>query len=141
MKFNKLIPEFLVSDISKSLEFYVNVLGFKVEYSREEDKFVFLSFEGAQIMVQERNGNLETGSLEKPFGRGINFQIEVKDVDALASKLKEHNWNLFEEVQENWYRKDDVEIGVRGFLVCDPDGYLIKFAHDFGERQFVQRGV
>ena len=77
MKFNKLIPELVVSNLSKSLGFYVNILGFKVEYSRE--KFVFLSFQGAQIMISENN-TWKTGKLEKPFGRGINFQIEVKDI-------------------------------------------------------------
>jgi catechol 2,3-dioxygenase-like lactoylglutathione lyase family enzyme len=32
MEFNKLIPELSVSDIKKSIHFYVNILGFKIEY-------------------------------------------------------------------------------------------------------------
>lgn len=56
MKFNSLIPELSVSNIEKSKDFYVNILGFKVEYEREEDKFAFLSLGDAQIMVEEVNG-------------------------------------------------------------------------------------
>ena len=36
MKYNDLIPEMVVSDIEKSKEFYINHLGFKIEYEREE---------------------------------------------------------------------------------------------------------
>ena len=46
MKFNKLIPELTVKNIEKTKKFYLDILGFKMEYGREENKFVFLSFEG-----------------------------------------------------------------------------------------------
>ena len=44
MKFNSLIPELTVSDIDRTKDFYVNILQFKVEYERVEDRFVFLSY-------------------------------------------------------------------------------------------------
>ena len=47
MRFNALIPEFAVRNIEKSKDFYVRVLGFKVEYERPESKFVFLSKQGS----------------------------------------------------------------------------------------------
>nr|HPJ26214.1 VOC family protein [Synergistaceae bacterium] len=37
MDFNRLIPELSVSDYEKSLDFYVNLLGFSVAYVREEE--------------------------------------------------------------------------------------------------------
>ena len=46
MKFNALIPELSVSDIEKSIYFYIDVLGFKIEYERPENKFVFISLDG-----------------------------------------------------------------------------------------------
>ena len=52
MEFNRLIPELSVSNIEKSLHFYTETLGFKVEYSRTEDKFYFLSLEGSQLMIK-----------------------------------------------------------------------------------------
>jgi len=38
MKFNKLIPELSVSGLEKSIRFYTKILGFKMEYKREESK-------------------------------------------------------------------------------------------------------
>lgn len=36
MKFNKMIPELTVSDINKTKEFYLNILGFKLESINEQ---------------------------------------------------------------------------------------------------------
>lgn len=129
-----LVPELSVSDFQRSLGFYTKILGFKVEYDRPEKKFALLSFEGSQIMINQYNGVWETGKLEYPLGRGVNFQIECSDVDLLIKTLKKENYRLFQEVEENWYRKDNKELGNREFLVQDPDGYLLRFAQYLGER-------
>lgn len=57
MKFNKLIPELSVSNLNESLKFYVNSIGFKIEYQRPENKFVFISYQGTQFMLQELEEN------------------------------------------------------------------------------------
>ena len=77
MQFNPLIPELTVIDIEKSLNFYTELLPFVVEYQRPEERFALLSLGEAQLMIEERNGCWESGTLEYPFGRGINFQIRV----------------------------------------------------------------
>lgn len=61
MKFNKLIPELTITDINKSKDFYMTVLGFKIEYERVEDKFAFLSLGEAQLMLDEVNDNWNVG--------------------------------------------------------------------------------
>ena len=38
------------------------------------------------------------------------------------------------EIEENWYRQDDKLLGNKEFLVQDPDGYLIRFSQDLGEK-------
>lgn len=134
MEFSKLIPELSVSDIEPSLEFYRDILGFKVEYSRPEDKFYFLSINEAQVMIEEINNHWSVGELEQPFGRGINFQIEVEDLDPILERLESSETELFREPKESWYRGDGVEFGQREFLVQDPDGYLLRFIEDIGER-------
>ena len=52
MKFNKIIPELSVSNLEKSLAFY-QLIGFKIEYERPENRFVFLSLGEIQFMLQE----------------------------------------------------------------------------------------
>ena len=135
MIFNKLIPELSVTNVGRSLEFYTKILGFTIEYSRPEDKFYFLSLEGSQIMIEEINDHWRTGELEHPFGRGINLQIEVSDVSVLVEKLEESEIALFRPVGERGYRGEDAEFGQIEFLVQDPDGYLLRFTQDIGERK------
>jgi lactoylglutathione lyase len=130
MKYNNLIPELTVTNLEESKRFYINILGFKVEYERPESGFVYLSYQGSQIMLD--SGNSEgspwyTGKLEKPFGRGVHFQLDTDEVDILVKKLKENNWELKDEPKIHKFRKDDELVVVKGFLVMDPDGYLLMF--------------
>jgi catechol 2,3-dioxygenase-like lactoylglutathione lyase family enzyme len=127
MHFNKLIPELTVSNLAASRVFYCDALGFKVDYERPEDKFLFVSLEGAQLMLEEVNGHWETGPLARPYGRGINLQIEVNDVQALYDSLKAAGHMLFREIQTQTYK---TSMGVKSqsqFLIQDPDGYLLRF--------------
>ena len=87
MKFNGLIPELSVSNITLSKKFYIDILGFHLEYERGEDKFAFISFGSTQIMIEEINGYWNTGKLQYPFGRGINFQINTDDVVQIAKRI------------------------------------------------------
>jgi catechol 2,3-dioxygenase-like lactoylglutathione lyase family enzyme len=134
MEFNRLIPELAVSDLGKSLEFYTKALGFKVEYQRPESKFAFLSYNGSQIMLEESSGKWQTGKLEQPFGRGVNFQIETDDAVQLADSIKNQGHALKMEPKENWYRKGSRLLGQKEFLVMDPDGYLLRFAQSLGKK-------
>lgn len=51
MDFNNLIPELSVFDILQTKNFYEE-LGFKIEYERQEEKFVFMSFQDSQFMFE-----------------------------------------------------------------------------------------
>lgn len=128
MKFNALIPELSVSNIEKSKSFYIDILGFKLEYERKEDKFAFISLEKAQIMIEEINGYWNTGELEYPFGRGINFQIAINDVNKILVKLKENKIALFRDLMESKYECGGTTVIEKEILVQDPDGYLLKFS-------------
>ena len=72
--------------------------------------------------------------MEKPHGRGINFQIEIADVDDLYQKLKDMDYPLYMEIEEKWYRTGDTMGGNKQFLVQDPDGYLLRFFTHLGEK-------
>ena len=130
MKFNSLIPELSVSNIKKSKEFYINILGFKLEYERVEDKFAFLSLGKAQIMIEEVNGYWKTGNLEYPFGRGVNFQIEVNDVEIIKENLIANKIELFRDIIVSNYECNGQLISQKEFLVQDIDGYLLRFCSE-----------
>jgi catechol 2,3-dioxygenase-like lactoylglutathione lyase family enzyme len=132
--FAPLVPELDVFDLTRSTAFWCDVLGFRIAYQRPEHRFVFLELQRAQMMLKQRNGNWETGNLERPLGRGVNFQIFVQSVDPLLDALSKANWPLFRECHDAWYRIAGEERGNRQFLVQDPDGYLLRFAQDLGKR-------
>ena len=133
MEFNKLVPELSVSDLETTKKFYVDVLNFKIEYQRPVDKFLFLSYQGSQIMVQEVNNNWNVGKLEKPFGRGINFQIETNEVFEIQKRLKENDLQIYKEVFESKYQAGTVTYTELELLVQDPDGYLLRFQQTIEE--------
>jgi catechol 2,3-dioxygenase-like lactoylglutathione lyase family enzyme len=134
--FGAMVPELDVTDIGRSLDFWCNLLGFRVAYDRPQAKFAYLEREGAQVMLCQINRNWETGPLERPFGRGVNFQIATRSLDPILSALRAAGWPLYREPAEAWYRigNEPDERGSREFLVQDPDGYLVRFAESIGRR-------
>ena len=134
--FSKNIPELSVTSLEKSLKFY-KVIGFKIEYDRPENKFAFISLGEIQLMLQEITSNhkWDIAPLIYPFGNGINFQLEVDNVEIIYNNLKNNNYDITFEIEENWYRQDNKVLGNKEFLVQDPDGYLLRFSEDLGERE------
>ena len=129
----RIVPEFIVYDIEESRKFWMELLKFGVVFDRPT--FSYLRRETVEIMLTIRNGHRETGSMERPLGQGVNFQMFVGDVDEIAKDLKAAGWPLYEDLHTVWYRSGPVERGYRQFLVQDPDGYLIRFAHKIGRRE------
>ena len=133
----RLIPEFDVTDLDASLAFYRDVVGFRVAYARPEERFALLEWDGVQIMLEEAAGpgrRFHTAALERPFGRGVNVQIEVGDVDALLARVVAAGLRPQLPLEERWYRRNQRQTGNRQFALADPDGYLLRFFTDLGER-------
>ncbi len=127
MKYNHLIPELYVSNFKKSLKFYTN-LGFKIEYQRINPDFAFLSFQKSQIMIQQSEPKWTTGELVYPYGRGVNFQIDVNNIDLVFSLVSKYNYPIKSKIKNKNYLKDDQILICKEFLVMDPDGYLLRFS-------------
>jgi catechol 2,3-dioxygenase-like lactoylglutathione lyase family enzyme len=130
----KLVPELLVSDHATSRDFYVRVIGFQVRYERLAEKFSYLDLDGAALMIEQETDFWTTAQRVKPYGRGINLQIEVAALDPILARLSEAGIALFRPVEEAWYRSGDTYSGNRQFLVQDPDGYLLRMFQDLGQQ-------
>lgn len=128
----KLVPELLVSNHAVSRDFYVRIIGFEVRYERIEEKFSYLDLGGAELMIEQETDFWATAPRERPYGRGINLQIEVDEIGPIITRLENAGIPLFRPVEEAWYRSGDVYSGNRQFLVQDPDGYLLRFFEDLG---------
>lgn len=146
-----LVPEFDVRDLDRSLRFYVGVIGFVVIFERAKERFVYLGLGAAELMLQDASGpgrRFRTAPLERPFGRGINLQIAVPDVDEILRAVHAAGVEPLIEIEERWYEVNVVtpsgrwsergvmEVGNRQFVVADPDGYLLRFYTSLGSRPF-----
>jgi catechol 2,3-dioxygenase-like lactoylglutathione lyase family enzyme len=134
--FAKLVSELLVEDLRESLYFWREALGLEIAYQRPEQKFAYLQRpEGAQVMLRERSeGRWETAAMEKPYGRGVMFQIHVSSIDPIIEHLKNLRVPLYAGPREVWRRYGDREGGRREVLIPEPNGYLVMLAEDLGER-------
>lgn len=118
MGFNRLIPELTVRSIEKTKRFYVDLLNFRLEYERVEDKFAFVFFEGSQFMFEElHEDGWNIAEMVYPFGRGINFSMEVDDIDAIYEKLISCEYPLYRPLMVNKYESNDEYIEQKEFLV------------------------
>lgn len=139
----QMTPELACSNINMSLSFYIETLGFKIQYQREEEGFAMLERQGARIMLDEiKKGALAgigriwlSGPLEKPFGRGINLEIQTVKVNELYTRVQKTDAKIFLPIEDKWYRINQIEICNRQFIVLDPDGYMLRFSECLGERQ------
>jgi lactoylglutathione lyase len=124
-RFSKLTPNLLVSSVARSLDFYVDVLGF--------DRGMTVPGQAPFRFAQETAGPVEiflndasTVAKESPqlagqaFGGGNTMFIEVEGIDALHEAIAPKTKIVMPLVTQ-WY-------GMREFAIEDPDGYVMTFA-------------
>lgn len=131
-----LTPELYCSNIKNSLSFYIETLGFNIQYQRKEDKFVMLERQGARIMLEEIDGTKRTwitDTLEPPYGRGINLEIKTEKIDELYDSIQKAKAYVFLPIEEKQYRVNDIVLVNRQFIVLDPDGYMLRFSQNITE--------
>jgi catechol 2,3-dioxygenase-like lactoylglutathione lyase family enzyme len=129
----KLVPELDVTDLDQALRLYTEVLGFRVDYARPDEGFAYLEREGAELMLQSATGpgrRFRTAPLERPFGRGINLQIEVADAASLHAKVLAAGLTPLIPLESRTYRVRDEDVVTEQFVLADEDGYLLRFFTD-----------
>lgn len=133
-----LVPELYVSELSRSLRFYLDLIGFELAYERPEEGFAALRLGEAGLMLEQTRGlgaattaelaagQWRTASLEPPFGRGINLELLVPDVAAIHARLVAAAHPCLLSPHDKTYRVGEGARRVRRMLLADPDGYLLR---------------
>ncbi len=135
-KFNTLVPELYCSNFETSLQFYTEVLGFSVVYSRFNERFAFLERQGAQLMIEQPvppDRAWVIGDVKPPFGKGVNFEISTTNVAQLHEQCINNQATIYLPLEEKWYQAGSKKVGNLQFIVLDPDGYMLRFAQDLGD--------
>ena len=136
MLLKKLTPNLMVEDVNRTVAFYNNVLGFELvmavpENSQEvlialpRDKqliYAMLKCGNIEIMFQAKDslaGDMPVFK-DREVGGSLTFYIEVENIAALYSKLKE-KVSVIKELHTTFY-------GMREFYIQDCNGYILGFA-------------
>jgi uncharacterized glyoxalase superfamily protein PhnB len=121
----KLTPNLVVADVSRSIAFYRDVLGFSLEQTvPEAEPFVFAIVKSGdvQIYLNAPGPAFEEypAFTERPIGGTLTLFIDVDDVRGSYAQLKDRV-QVMMPLEKKWY-------GVTEFAFLDPDGYIITFA-------------
>jgi len=121
----KLTANLVVSDVSRSIAFYRDVLGFTLEQTvPDTGPFVFASVtSGAvNIFLNAPGPALEEYPAFKgrPIGGTLTLFMHVENIHGSYDELKDRV-QIVMPLEAKWY-------GVTEFAFLDPDGYVITFA-------------
>ena len=119
-------PFFIVSNVDQTIAFYCDQLGFETRYQQpDQNPFTaIIGRDGAQIFVKsEKDIEPLPNPKRHPHMRWDAF-VYVPDPDALAAEFADrfsHGEAAFSVPLK------DTHDGLRGFEICDPDGYVLFF--------------
>lgn len=114
--------ELFVKDLERSVEFYTNILGFKViraheKYHSLQRDNVIIGIGSADKLVQEHYFRPEILTDRK--GLGVEIVFDVDDIDAFYEEVKATGYPIHEELKRRKHNLTD-------FRIVDPDGYYLR---------------
>lgn len=143
-KLKTIAPVLQVRDVRKSSVFYMEVLGFGLNFAvsdarrtlqaLEEDPdatlvYAQLAQNGVEVMLQSA-GHLDAEDAFLQGGRpgdpAVSFYFLTEDADALYAEVRDRAETVAAP-RTAWY-------GMREFFIRDPDGYILGFAHSAEEQ-------
>ena len=121
----KLTPNLLVADVSRSLAFYVDILGFSRGLQvPDQPPFVFASVTAGPVEIFFNDAVATIEEYPALAGRSIGASatlfIEIDGIEAYYAQL-DGMVKVEMPLKTQWY-------GMKEFAISDPDGYLITFA-------------
>jgi catechol 2,3-dioxygenase-like lactoylglutathione lyase family enzyme len=115
-------PFFIVSSVDQTIAFYRDKLGFETTFQQPDRDpfFAILVRDGAQLFVKaDKDVSPLPNCQRHPYMRWDAY-VHAPDPDALAAEFAKHGAAFSVQLQ-------DTHDGLRGFEICDPDGYVLFF--------------
>jgi uncharacterized glyoxalase superfamily protein PhnB len=121
----KLTPNLVVADVSRSMAFYRDVLGFSVHTTVPDvAPYVFAIVQSGSVEIFLNAAEAATAEYPafkgRPIGGTLTLFVQVDDARAAHEALK-NRVEIVMPLEKKWY-------GVTEFAFTDPDGYVITFA-------------
>lgn len=115
-------PYFIVSDVARSLDFYVGLLGFECIYRTDETHLFFavLRRDGAMLFLRSEAGIEPAPNPSRHATFAWDSYSYTPAPDALAAEFGARGVRFSKPVELN-------SSGLRGFELTDPDGHVLFF--------------
>ena len=115
-------PSFIVSNVDQTIAFYHDKLGFETRF-RQPDRdpfFAIIGRDGAQIFIKSEKDIMPVPNSKRHPHMRLDAFVYAPDPDALAAEFADHGATFSVPLK-------DTHDGLRGFEICDPDGYVLFF--------------
>jgi catechol 2,3-dioxygenase-like lactoylglutathione lyase family enzyme len=115
-------PFFIVSNVDQTIGFYRDKLGFETRF-QEPDRnpfFAIIGRDGAQIFVKSDKDTAPLPNPRRSPSMRWDAFVFAPDPDALAVEFADSGTAFSVPLK-------DTHDGLRGFEICDPDGYVLFF--------------
>ena len=115
-------PFFIVSSVDQAIAFYRDKLGFetRVQEPDRDPFFAIIGRDGAQLFIKSDKDISPLPNHKRHPSMRWDAYVYTSDPDALAAEFAGHGAAFSEPLK-------DTHDGLRGFEICDPDGYVLFF--------------
>jgi catechol 2,3-dioxygenase-like lactoylglutathione lyase family enzyme len=113
-------PQLLVTDIKRSVEFYVKKLGFEVDF-RYDDFYVGIIKDGWSIHLKMGKPSIEVNK-SKRANEDLDIIFSVNEIERLYEELSNKSVEFVLSLRDMPYGKE--------FYVADPDGNILAFLEE-----------
>jgi catechol 2,3-dioxygenase-like lactoylglutathione lyase family enzyme len=129
----RMCPFFIVSDVTRSVAFYRDRLGFESWYQEpdEEPFFAVIGRDGAQLFLKAGEAKPMPNPTRDPAMRWDAYVLAF-DPDAIATEFADRGVTFSVPLM-------DTHDALRGFEIKDPDGYVLFFGCPRNDAAFHQR--
>jgi len=115
-------PFFIVSNVDQTIAFYRDKLGFETKFQEPARNpfFAIVGRDGAQLFVKSDKDVSPLPNHKRHHFMRLDAFVYAPDPDALATEFADHGAAFSAPLK-------DTGDGLRGFEICDPDGYVLFF--------------
>ena len=119
-KIKKMSPQFLVTDIEHSIDFYIKKLGFDLEF-RYEDFYAGIIKDGFSIHLKSGKLSIEERKSKKE-NEDLDIVFSVEAIEDLYEEFVNKSIEIIQPLCDRPYGKE--------FYIADPDGYILAFLEE-----------
>jgi predicted enzyme related to lactoylglutathione lyase len=119
-RIKKMSPQLLVTNLEHSITFYIQMLGFELEF-RYEDFYAGIIKDGCSIHLKRGHFSMDERK-SKRENNDLDVVFSVDEVDALYEECVKKGIDIIQPLSNRPYGRE--------FYIADPDGYIFAFLEE-----------